>query len=320
MPSLHDGVFSVRDFGAKGNGIQDDTAAIQAAVDWPPGLNRGTIYFPVGNYRITAPIRFRTNLNIACLGDPGATISGNFDDFLLKRTQESPSESIHSIENLQLINSHKSGKGIALNGCIGRIANCYISAWHGIETYNSHSVLIDSCTIEAAEASASSVGVIAGSATTIVSIAVSGYNHGIRHSDAGLIVYGGYFEANAVGIIVGVDENGDSFRSTGFDISSASMESNTTGIYVSEGASGVISGVSIGGDIRMEYGLRLGWCRDVVVQGVRVRGTKGFAKAGIAIEVPTRTTFIGVHCAPPKQWSLPVARRAHLTFLQTNKP
>lgn len=39
---------SVKDFGAVGDGVTDDTAAIQAAVD-----NGGTIYFPNGTYEIT---------------------------------------------------------------------------------------------------------------------------------------------------------------------------------------------------------------------------------------------------------------------------
>lgn len=45
------GVVSVKDFGAVGNGIADDTVAIQEAID---SLNQGgSLYFPKGEYKIT---------------------------------------------------------------------------------------------------------------------------------------------------------------------------------------------------------------------------------------------------------------------------
>ena len=45
---------SVCAYGATGKGVADDTAAIQKAIDENP---RATIYFPAGEYRISAPIR-----------------------------------------------------------------------------------------------------------------------------------------------------------------------------------------------------------------------------------------------------------------------
>jgi hypothetical protein len=55
-------VVSVKDprFGARGDGIADDTAAIQAAVNSFAGF-AGTVYFPRGVYRITAPITVSMN-------------------------------------------------------------------------------------------------------------------------------------------------------------------------------------------------------------------------------------------------------------------
>lgn len=45
-------IVSVKDFGAKGDGVADDSDAIQAAFD----TNRGPIVFPTGNYKITKTI------------------------------------------------------------------------------------------------------------------------------------------------------------------------------------------------------------------------------------------------------------------------
>jgi hypothetical protein len=48
-------IVSVLDFGARGDGVTDDTAAIQAAIDaFPSG--RGTVQFPAGTYKVTSTI------------------------------------------------------------------------------------------------------------------------------------------------------------------------------------------------------------------------------------------------------------------------
>jgi hypothetical protein len=47
----------VRDFGASGDGKQDDTEAIRHAVRDGDGV----LYFPRGEYRITAPIEIELN-------------------------------------------------------------------------------------------------------------------------------------------------------------------------------------------------------------------------------------------------------------------
>lgn len=56
-------VISVKDFGAVGDGLTDDTAAVQAALDyaagpWPPNeaVNQVQIYFPRGSYRLNSPV------------------------------------------------------------------------------------------------------------------------------------------------------------------------------------------------------------------------------------------------------------------------
>lgn len=55
-------IVGVMDFGAVGDGVADDTAAIQAAFDYAVSVAPASIHFPVGRYRVTDEINiFRTS-------------------------------------------------------------------------------------------------------------------------------------------------------------------------------------------------------------------------------------------------------------------
>src|SRR6516162_8932824 len=81
-------VKNVKDFGAKGDGVTDDLAAITAALNWTSDRNKGTIYFPPGTYYVSGPINFAGpgGLNsVRWLGEMGlSVITGNFSDFIFK--------------------------------------------------------------------------------------------------------------------------------------------------------------------------------------------------------------------------------------------
>lgn len=65
---------SVKDFGARGDGVTNDTAAVQAAITYAETI-AGTVYFPPGTYKITAAL---TCKRISLLGHhtQGVTIMG----------------------------------------------------------------------------------------------------------------------------------------------------------------------------------------------------------------------------------------------------
>ena len=60
---------NVKDFGAEGHGSTDDTAAIQAAIDYAYDNKIATVYMPSGKYKTTgsiwldAPGNARVNYN-----------------------------------------------------------------------------------------------------------------------------------------------------------------------------------------------------------------------------------------------------------------
>jgi len=55
---------SVKDFGAVGNGIANDTAAIQAAIDYVFSANGGDVYVPFGTYICSSTITLKNNVKI----------------------------------------------------------------------------------------------------------------------------------------------------------------------------------------------------------------------------------------------------------------
>jgi len=65
---------NVKDFGAKGDGVSDDTVAIQTAVHFVP--RGGRVYFPEGTY-LTLPIALRSHTTIEFA--EGATLLGSTD-------------------------------------------------------------------------------------------------------------------------------------------------------------------------------------------------------------------------------------------------
>lgn len=59
---------SVKDFGATGNGLDDDTTAINDAVAYLNTLGGGGLFFPPGTYIVSAPINLRSGIDYYGLG------------------------------------------------------------------------------------------------------------------------------------------------------------------------------------------------------------------------------------------------------------
>lgn len=70
-------VVNVKDFGAVGNLIADDTAAIQAAIDYAAPFGRRAVYFPPGNYLTTSPLYVRSSTHIMGCGRSVSLIMAN---------------------------------------------------------------------------------------------------------------------------------------------------------------------------------------------------------------------------------------------------
>lgn len=71
--------FNVRGYGALGDGVSDDTAFIQAAIDACQTANGGVVFFPAGRYKTTATLNVRDNC--VHLQGAGAAFSTDVGDY-----------------------------------------------------------------------------------------------------------------------------------------------------------------------------------------------------------------------------------------------
>lgn len=70
-------VFNVKDFGALGDGLNDDTAEIQAAIDALEAIGGGTLFFPYGTYLITATLTVNKGVRLVGEGQINDTTSSS---------------------------------------------------------------------------------------------------------------------------------------------------------------------------------------------------------------------------------------------------
>lgn len=70
------GIYNVQQYGAIGNGVVDDTAAIQDAINAANAAGGGTVYFPPGTYKATN-ITLAGMANITLMGAGAASILDN---------------------------------------------------------------------------------------------------------------------------------------------------------------------------------------------------------------------------------------------------
>ena len=70
--------FNVKDYGAVGDGVTDDTAAIEAALEAAAGTPYSTVYFPTGTYSVSDGFIPPSNVRLLGDGETATTIECNF--------------------------------------------------------------------------------------------------------------------------------------------------------------------------------------------------------------------------------------------------
>ena len=86
---------NVRDYGAKGDGVSKDTAAIQAAIDAAEKQGGGEVHIPPGRY-ISGTIRLKNNVTLYL--EAGATLAESPDNADFDKYEELPFKSVSDEE------------------------------------------------------------------------------------------------------------------------------------------------------------------------------------------------------------------------------
>src|SRR5688572_21483988 len=61
---FYSGMYNVRGFGARGDGVTDDTAACQAAIAACAAAGGGVVYFPAGRYKLTTTLTSTSSVTL----------------------------------------------------------------------------------------------------------------------------------------------------------------------------------------------------------------------------------------------------------------
>jgi hypothetical protein len=72
-------IVSVKDFGAVGNGVTDDTVALQNAANAVAGLTGAVLLIPAGNYLFSSPLNFKEIRYIMGVGELQTKMTGSVD-------------------------------------------------------------------------------------------------------------------------------------------------------------------------------------------------------------------------------------------------
>ncbi|WDM22651.1 glycosyl hydrolase family 28-related protein [Paenibacillus polymyxa] len=71
-------ILNVMDFGAKGDGITDDTLSIQTAINYCAQMGGGIVYLPPGTYLISSTLQIKSSNVTLCGSGHASRILGNF--------------------------------------------------------------------------------------------------------------------------------------------------------------------------------------------------------------------------------------------------
>lgn len=297
-------------WGAVGDGVADETAAIRAAMY--AGGSAANVFFLPGTYLVTSPIDLDGSprfgwWHIEGAGPVLSKITGNFADFVIKRSLSvGTSGGDHIIRGLSIINTSASASagGVKLTDAVGsRIERLEVTIANGVGidvATNNFTTIIDGVNVTGT--AFAGIGIQGKNHVTIIGPDVRGLSEGVRVAGVGSNVMGGRFEINRTGLMIGKDPTGATYALAGAQVLGNRFEANDTDIDVVSCNGCTIAGVSTQGSV--------GSPSAQSIYGVIVRGAVGssfkdfvigggYSKSAFYVPNPspnalTSTTFQGV--------------------------
>jgi Bacterial Ig-like domain (group 3)/Pectate lyase superfamily protein/Domain of unknown function (DUF4214) len=255
VPSLQTPGLDVTKHGLVGDGVTDDTAALQALIN---SATPGTVfYFPQGVYKVSATIDFSRLSSFGLVGDvssvggseAGSTIVGNFAGVLIKADYGSGS-GVFQIHNLNLRSSYSVGVTLyARNAFLSSMQNVEVTGNIGIELVNPAMFSMRSVQFNGSAFYSTNIGLLVsgGTGCTVEQCDFMGWKEGLRASGLGLAVYASRFEVNHIGMNLGVDPNGNSSPLQNASFAGLSMEANDIFINALDCINSSFEGIGIDG-------------------------------------------------------------------------
>lgn len=232
------GFVNVLDYGAVGDGVTDNWAALQNIVD-NVAAERATIYFPAGDYLISQTISCGARaFNFRGDGRPqpynvwmgGSMIRGQFAGPLLQSFY--PAGNL-SIEDMGFANRDTTaGRGLLLSGANVALLRVSVYAHKAIEMEpNAFTTSMQQIVVRAPPAwPVGSVGIAIRGHALLHGADIVGFDVGLRVSGVGNDMRSMRVEVNRTGIELGVTPEGTNWALTASTLESVSMEANDYGI------------------------------------------------------------------------------------------
>ena len=290
-PGRRGGAFSagaeaknVMDYGAKGNGIDNDRAAIMAAINDARGSSPGLIRFPIGTYKISAPIQLDPKQSgVTFRGDAvsgggygrvgsGSWLSPAFSNDYAFKGAGGVLNATWEFLGFTGWGGIRIDNGRALN-----VRNCVFVCHRGMIFPELWGGVVENIDFGSGSMRPGNVGLFAWpDGLSINMVQANGYDKVIVLSGNGATITNFRIEVSNYGIVLGEDEDGSKSFSNNVVINSGTMEANDRAIYIRNAQGAVVGPLLIQGHEHPGFG------SDEMCEG------------GIFVENASHTEFRGI--------------------------
>lgn len=160
---------NVKDYGAKGDGVTDDSANIQAAINDVRSAGGGSVFFPAGSYRISTTLKIYKGVNMFGANTDAVRLLNQTGDACIQFLGQQENDRLFvTIDNLTITSSTKSTNiGIRIRNAGGftlnnvNITNQKLGFW----VAGSNAVTVNRCDINEC-----TTGILVGSDSTSIGV------------------------------------------------------------------------------------------------------------------------------------------------------